>query len=126
MRSSGRDAVLKCPTIKCGPQTGWEGVFLMHRSSIISGESFSSVCSPELPRPHACVCSVIPDSFQPFGPLACQAPLPMEFSRQEYRSGLQLPPPGDLPESGIEPARPVSCIAGVFLTTWLSEEAQSS
>ena len=30
------------------------------------------------------------------------APLSMEFSRQEYRSGLPFPPPVDLPNSGIE------------------------
>ena len=35
---------------------------------------------------------------------ACQAPLSMEFSRQENWKGLQCPPPGDLPDSGIEPA----------------------
>ena len=34
---------------------------------------------------------------------ACQAPLPMEFSRQECWSGLPLPPPGDLPHPGTEP-----------------------
>ena len=39
---------------------------------------------------------------------ACQAPLSMGFSRQEYWSGLPFPPPGDLPNSGIEPASPVS------------------
>ena len=30
----------------------------------------------------------------------------MEFSRQEYCSGLLFPPPGDLPNSGIEPRSP--------------------
>ena len=34
---------------------------------------------------------------------ACQAPLSMEFSRQEYWSGLLFPSPGDLPDPGIEP-----------------------
>ena len=34
--------------------------------------------------------------------LACQAPLSMEFSRQEYWNGLPCPPPGDLPDPGIE------------------------
>ena len=34
--------------------------------------------------------------------VACQAPLSMEFSRQEYWSGLPFPPPGDLPNTGIE------------------------
>ena len=33
-----------------------------------------------------------------------QAPLSMGFSRQEYWSGLPCPPPGDLPDPGIEPA----------------------
>ena len=35
--------------------------------------------------------------------VACQAPLSMGFSRQEYWSGLPCPPPGDLSDSGIEP-----------------------
>ena len=30
----------------------------------------------------------------------------MEFSRQEYRSGLPFPSPGDLPHPGIEPESP--------------------
>ena len=34
--------------------------------------------------------------------IAPQAPLSMEFSRQEYRSGLPCPPPGDLPNPGID------------------------
>ena len=36
----------------------------------------------------------------------CQAPLFMEFSRQEYRSGLPFLSPGDLPNPGIEPGSP--------------------
>ena len=32
----------------------------------------------------------------------------MEFSRQEYQSGLPFPPPGDLLDPGIEPESPVS------------------
>ena len=50
---------------------------------------------------------------------ACQAPLSVEFSRQEYWSGLPFPPPGVLPDPGIEPASPA--LAGRFLTasaTW--------
>ena len=35
--------------------------------------------------------------------VARQAPLPMEFSRQEYWSGLPFPSPGDLPHLGIKP-----------------------
>ena len=48
--------------------------------------------------------------------IVCQAPLFMEFSLQEYWSGLMSPPPGDLPNSGIKPVSRVSCIAGRFLT----------
>ena len=35
-----------------------------------------------------------------------QAPLSMEFSRQEYCSGLPFPPPGALPDPGKEPRSP--------------------
>ena len=42
------------------------------------------------------------------GTVACQAPLSMGFFRQEYRSGLSFPPPGDLPDPGIKPASPAS------------------
>ena len=35
-----------------------------------------------------------------------QAPQSMEFSRQEYWSGLPFPSPGDLPDPDIEPGSP--------------------
>ena len=35
--------------------------------------------------------------------IACQPPLPMGFSRQEYWSELSFSPPGDLPHPGIDP-----------------------
>ena len=40
--------------------------------------------------------------------VACQAPLSMGPSRQEYWSALLFPSPGDLPNAGIEPASPMS------------------
>ena len=40
--------------------------------------------------------------------VARHAPLPMGISRQEYRSRLPCPPPGDLPDQGIEPTSPAS------------------
>ena len=50
--------------------------------------------------------------------VAHQAPLSMGFSRQEYWSGLQFPPPGDLPNTGIKPASLMSpALAGRFFTT---------
>ena len=39
--------------------------------------------------------------------VACQDPLSMEFSMQEYLSGWYIPSPGDLPHPGIEPMSPV-------------------
>ena len=51
--------------------------------------------------------------------VAHQAPLSMEFSRQEYWSGLSFPTAGDLPHPGIEPH--VSCIGRWILyhgATW--------
>ena len=52
--------------------------------------------------------------------VACQAPLSMEFSRQEYWRGLPFPSPGDFPNSGTELASPalqtVFNIAGGFFT----------
>ena len=37
---------------------------------------------------------------------ACQAPLSMEFSRQEYWSAFPFPSPGDLPDLEIKPESP--------------------
>ena len=45
--------------------------------------------------------------------VAYQAPQSMEFSRQEYWSGLPFPSPGDLPNSEIQPrspALPANCL----------------
>ena len=39
---------------------------------------------------------------------AHQASLSMEFSRQEYWRGLPCPPPGDLPDLGMEPVSPAT------------------
>ena len=48
------------------------------------------------------VCSVMFNSVTP-QTIACQAPLSMRFSRQEYWNGLLFPSPGDLPNPGIKP-----------------------
>ena len=49
---------------------------------------------------------------------AHKAPLSMGFSRQEYWSGLPLPPLGDLPDPGIEPVSLMSpALANGFFTT---------
>ena len=63
-----------------------------------------------MPQLRPCMCvgvshSVMSDSVMP-RTVACQAPLSMEFSRQEYWSGLPFPSPGDLPDTQIEPRSP--------------------
>ena len=55
---------------------------------------------------YVCVlsCSIVSDSFfEAAWTVAHQAPLTMEFSRQEYWSGVPFPTPQDLPNPGIEP-----------------------
>ena len=50
--------------------------------------------------------------------LAHQAPLFMEFSKQEHWSGLPFPTPGDLPSPGVKSASPASlAVVGGFFTT---------
>ena len=46
------------------------------------------------------------DSLRPLWTVARQAPLSMEFFRQECCTGLPCLPPGDLPNPGIEPSSP--------------------
>ena len=50
--------------------------------------------------------------------VACQPPLSMGFSQQEYQSGLPCPPPGDLPDLGIKlGSLTFPALAAVFFTT---------
>ena len=51
--------------------------------------------------------------------VAYQAPLSVEFPRQEYWSGLPFLSPGDLPNPGIEPRSPT----GRHFTLWATREA---
>ena len=57
--------------------------------------------------PYACVCAQSLQSrvrlFSTLWTIARQAPLSLGFSREEYWSELPRPPPGDLPNPGIEP-----------------------
>ena len=47
-----------------------------------------------------------PTLCDPMDYVACQAPLSIEFSKPEHWNGLPCPPPGDLPNPGIEPRSP--------------------
>ena len=70
---------------------------------------------------HVCVCAQSLTRVWLFGTpwtVASQAPLFMEFSRQEYWNRLPFPTPRDLPEPGIEPLSLVSpALARGFFTT---------
>ena len=57
-----------------------------------------SVCACARVHMHAELCPILCDPYT----VACQTPLSMGFSRQEYWSGLPFPTPGDLPDPGIE------------------------
>ena len=60
------------------------------------------------------------------GTVACQAAPSMEFSRQEYWSGLPCPPPANLSDPGMEPTSPTSpALAGGFFTTSPTWDAQT-
>ena len=53
--------------------------------------------------------------------VACRSPLSLEFSGQEYRSGLPFLPPGDLPNPGIKPmslASPALQVNSLLLDHW--------
>ena len=89
--------------------------FVLHLPHILSLYMFQNlVISPE------CVLSrsVVSDSTTPWI-VGCEAPLSMEFSRQEYWSGLTFLPPRDLPDLGwTETMSPVSpAPAGGFFIT---------
>ena len=72
-----------------------------------------------------CVCVRVLSHVQLFAApwiIAHQAPLSMEFSRQEHWSGLPFPSPGDLPDPGI---KFVSCIGRQTLyhcSTWEAQQ----
>ena len=69
---------------------------------LLSGKSYLNVTSVCV-----CVCACAVNHVQLFATLwtiAHQALLSMEFSRQEFLSGLSFPTPRDLPNRGIEPA----------------------
>ena len=56
--------------------------------------------------------------------IACQVPLSMGFSRQEYWSGLSFPTPGDLPKPGNQTVSLTSAaLAAEFFTTSAPWEA---
>ena len=85
------------------PFTSLQISFLLVKSRLkIWGPLFGNT---EHHRGVCVICSVMSDFATPWT-LACQTPLSMEFSRQEYWAGLPLLSPGDLTDPGIEPRSP--------------------
>ena len=71
-----------------------------------------------------CVSVCMLSHVQLFATPAHQAPLSMEFSRQEWWNGLPFPTPGGLPDPGIEPMSLASiALVGGFFTTSTTWEA---
>ena len=67
------------------------------------------------------VTALVSDFFVTLWTVAHQAPLSVGFSRQEYWRELPCPPPGDLPDPGIEPRSPK--LTHGFSTTGAAWEA---
>ena len=79
---------------------------------VVTGKDIHSMCGVVVLIAQLCLTLCNPWT------VACQAPLSMEFSRQEYRKGLPFPTPKDLPHLGINPTSPASpSLAGRFFTT---------
>ena len=80
-----------------------------------------------LTTPYACVlrCFSHVQLFAIQWSIVYQAPLSMGLSKQEYWSGLPCPPPGYIPDPGIEPLSQASpVLAGRFFTASTTWEAQ--
>ena len=76
--------------------------------------------------PYACMlsCFSLVKLFLTPCTVACQVPVSMGSSRQEYRSRLPCFPPGTLPGPGIKPLSPA--LAGRFFITSTTWEAHVS
>ena len=93
--------------------------------SDFQGQLFKYQCVAGLDIPCVHVCELgCARLFAAPWTVAHQAPLSVEFSRQEYWSGLPCSPPGHLPDPGIELLSLMSpALAGRFLTTSAPWEA---
>ena len=81
----------------------------MFKAYVDQQKSTKLVVFPSLVALHV-VCmlirSFVSDSLATPWTVAHQAPLSMEFPKQEYWSGLPFPPPGHIPNPGVDPKSP--------------------
>ena len=92
-----------------------EGAYSQGQTNLISPHRSCRPSSLTLAGVHVRVLSYVWVFAAPWT-VAHQAPLSMEFSRQQYWRGLPFPTPGDLPDPGIKLACPLSpALPVVFL-----------
>ena len=83
--------VLLCDAVACSPSVDYSPGILTHQKSETESASHSALHVQLFATPWTA---------------AHQAPRSMQFSKQEYWSGLLFPSPGHLPDPGIEPGSP--------------------
>ena len=105
-------------SLEAKPHTNGE----LMKQQVPATEGYGMTPSERCPGDHLrqierCCCCYL-RLFATLWTVACQAPLSMGFSRQEYWSGWPCSPPGDLPDPGIKVKSPMSpALAGGFFTT---------
>ena len=84
-------------------QTGQCWREISHRNLYVLSDGIIMVCLFSIIVSVSCSLAKL---FVTLWTIACQAPLSMGLPSQEYWSRLPFPPPGDLPDAGIEPRSP--------------------
>ena len=110
-----------CLVLRCPPTTSY-GYFdyLFFKKSNFCWGGVYHLTETELGTKNecVCVCARAQSCLTLCNPMDCQAPLSVEFSRQEYWKGLPFPTPGALPDLGIAPVSHASSVlVGRFFTT---------
>ena len=106
----------------CSQTTGLDISLFSLTSMTLRSSLYACVSLPEkiLRKPTSCMLSHFSRVWliATLWIVACQAPLSMGLSRQEYWSGLPCPSPWDFPDPGIEPTSLMSpVLAGGFFST---------
>ena len=123
--SHGKHNKYSCPLFSLPPLASWLSLALLHvalpgMACWVVSCLFNGSCLLIFWPPGLCMLSHFShiQLFAILWTVACQAPLSVGFSRQEYWSGLPFPSPGDIPEPGIEPVSLTSpALAGGFFIT---------
>ena len=104
----GNGNPLQCSCLE-NPRDGgawWAAIYGVAQSRTRLKGLSSSSSSSEKGKSESEVAQSCPTLCNPMDCIAYQVPQSMEFSRQEYWSGLPFPSPRDLPDPGIEPRSP--------------------